>query len=475
MLALALQELGHSILFTVTEKDRLHRPENLYPGLEKGYPDWILDLSYLSEWDFIALHPDLAEALSRLSRCDAFIMNSSGPSLLPFLKGPSIALLTGSDLYDYANYASLEVRSANWDLGYRQSPQGRIVLGILRDFVIRQRKGIQRSVAVRYFPRGSVPDGDRILDEMQIPDSRRHYFAIFNTQLDYRPPPKNDPIRIFCGARLTWKLPVEPGRSTLDYKGGDIMIRGLGLFYRETGMRFDIRLVRKGLHVKETEALVVGEGIADQVTWMNELSLSEYWQEIALADIIFDQLANSLPGAPAYDGMATGRPVIANPRDEVFEFEPSPICSAKTPEEVCKQLKRLVFSSEERGKIGRLGRRYVEQFLRPEQTARQIEKILWDAVEQLAGQNAVVELDYTHLLTTLANIRQVSIHEFEKITQELEHTHKTLKETRQALTDAHATIDRYARFLRPFRFLIKFLKMLPFVNNYIWEDLPRNS
>jgi hypothetical protein len=46
------------------------------------------------------------------------------------------------------------------------------------------------------------------------------------------------------------------------------MIRGLGSFYRKTGAKLDIILVRKGLHIAELEPLII-ERIADpSLGWM---------------------------------------------------------------------------------------------------------------------------------------------------------------------------------------------------------------
>ena len=483
MLAMLLQDMGHSLFFVVTEKLLLHRPESRYHEFQKRYPDWIMDLSHLTEWDFISLHPDLAGALAQLSNCDALILNSVGPSLLPFLNKPAIALLTGSDLSDYANPLTVEARTAVWDQEYKETPEGKNNIAILQDFITRQRMGIQSSIAVRWFPKGSVPVGDQLLDEIGIPDSKRHFFAMANLdQLEFSPAPHNQPIRVFCGMRLTWKFPIEAGRMSLDYKGGDVMIRGLGLFYRETSTRLNIRLVRKGLHLKETEELIAEEGIGDQVIWSEEMSLVDYWHEIAQADIIFDQLAKSLPGAPVYDAMAVGRPVISSARHEVSGIlEISPICQAETAEEVCQQLKRLVFNPKEREDVGRLGRQYVEKYFDPQQSARQIEAIFQDALNNRAEIKDFFTIAYTYILETFRTLRHESQQELTQTQQELTQTQQELAQTQQELAQTQqefaqtqqelAQTQQYAIFFKPFRFLKKIMVKLPIVNK-IFEEFP---
>jgi hypothetical protein len=374
MPAQALRELGHEVLLVVTSQELLNRPESRYPEFKQAYPDWIVDAGHLSEWDLIALSPSLAPVLDVLSTCDALVLNFTGPSLWPLLRRPAIALLTGSDLEHYANFATVELRSASWDPAYKVSADGQMNLNLLREFVERQREGIRQAVAVRYFPRGSVPAGDAMLDELGVSDAKRVFLLSAELELvKPTPAPHNNPVRIYCATRLTWKLPIESGRSVLDYKGSDIMVRGLGLFYRQTGVRLDIQLVRKGLHVAETEQLVLEEGLTDQVTWSNEMSLTEVWGEYARCDLVIEQLGNSTIGSAGLDALAAGRPVIGNARWEMFEDyfgQRSPICQAQTAEEVCAQLKRLVFNPAKREKIGALGRRFVEEHCSPQRAAQ---------------------------------------------------------------------------------------------------------
>ena len=173
MLAQALRELGHDVMFVVTSQELLNRPESRYPDFLQGYPDWIVDAAQITEWDLITLSPSLAHVLDVLSTCDSLVLNFIGPSLWPLLRRPAIALLTGSDLEYYANFATVNVRTTNWDPAYRASAEGQINLNLLREFIQRQREGIREAAAVRYMPRGLVAAGDALLDELGVPDERR--------------------------------------------------------------------------------------------------------------------------------------------------------------------------------------------------------------------------------------------------------------------------------------------------------------
>src|SRR6266550_2869658 len=106
------------------------------------------------------------------------------------------------------NFEIVEVRSASWDPAYRISADGQMTLNLLREFVQRQREGIRGAVAVRYFPRGLVLAGDIMLDEIGVVESRRVFLPSAELELiKPAPGPHNNPVRIFCATRLTWKLP----------------------------------------------------------------------------------------------------------------------------------------------------------------------------------------------------------------------------------------------------------------------------
>jgi glycosyltransferase involved in cell wall biosynthesis len=364
-IAEGLRVLGHDVVLIITSKELLHRPESSAPGLRSGYPHWIVDASELKEEDYFDLSPNLRPVIDQLSRCDALMLNDVGPSLLQILDKPAIVFLTGSDLEYYANPRMVEARTQGWGKDYKEGPEGRGHIRNLEDFIQRQRWGIKTAMAVRYFPRGLVPAGDQLLDEIGVHDEKRLFLrAIDYSRIEPVPAPHNQPIRVFCATRLTWKLPIEVGRSSLDYKGSDIMIRGLALFYRTTGTRLDIQIVRKGLHVKELEMLIAEEGLTDQVTWSDEMSLIELDDRFTKSDIVIEQLGGSIIGGTGLRAMATGRPLIGNAHSEMFEVssgEEWPICRAKTPAEVCAHLQRLVFDPNERERMGKVARRHVEE------------------------------------------------------------------------------------------------------------------
>jgi len=75
------------------------------------------------------------------------------------------------------------------------------------------------------------------------------------------------------------------------------------------------------------------------------------------------------------EGMAAGRPLIANGRPEILEpmlGEPSPICQATTPREVYDQLQRLLSDDALRRHVGEESRTWVQRHFAPELAAQKI-------------------------------------------------------------------------------------------------------
>ena len=404
MLARAIRCLGHDVLFIIdrednTKWDKLNRPENRYSDIRVPYPNWIYDASPFNFWYQFPPPSNFKKVINLLKSCDAVILNQHAPSLLHLIQRPAIVLLTGSDLevlanLSYADEMDRQYYQKNIFLGRlksrlkaklkifnknRQSAYSNISLFNPYDYlnlVMAQRKGIRDANYVIYFPKGLLPVGDRLLKQIGVKDNKRICIRMTDLEkISLYPLPNNPIVRVFCVARLNWKVNNSfVYTSPLDYKGSDIMIKGLNLFYQRTKTFLDIRLVKKGNDVQETIELIEQLGLTSQVTWLNEMSQLKVLEEYKQADIIFENLGQGICGMGALDAMATGRPVIANDRPDLIEpitaGEPSPICQATNPEEVCQQLHFLVFNPEEREKIGVASRKYVEKYFSADRAAK---------------------------------------------------------------------------------------------------------
>ncbi len=366
MLARAMRKLGHEVQFIVSSPDPLERPEYRYADIGYPYPAWVHDVGTVRLRDIAVFwSPARRRIINILRGCDAVIANAFGPMLLSDLNLPAIALLTGSDLYAHATvdaYKAGAIQYNRFPALFRRVTNWIYVTRLARP----QRAGIRAAAGVVYFPRGILPSSDRLLDELGIDDERRIFNAMTDIdEFEYLPQPLNNPMRIFCGARLSWaSLTPEGGKEIVDYKGAEIMIRGLALFARGTGVPLEIRLVKKGLHVRETVELAEELGLKKYVTLLDEMTQKQVIQEYEQADIVFDQLGKGMIGMVSLDAMACGRPVIANGRPEILApllGVPSPICQANTPEEVSRHIAYLHFNPGERERIGLASRKYVEQ------------------------------------------------------------------------------------------------------------------
>ena len=374
LLASGLRELGVHVVLVVNRTEPLHRPESKYPQFAAGYPDWIVDGSRIPEDDYLAGAPRVGEVLNRLAiGCDGLVLNHLGPSLLEFARRPAVALMTGSDLTYYANRSTTFVRQQGWAADYLGSPGARLTVRRWDEFVERQRAGIAAARAVSAPLPGLVPELDTLLDGIGVPHHRRDFFYIADTASSVRRARRaGGPLRVVNGARLNWRRPLPPGYSTLDLKGTDVLLHGFARFARSGG---DAELVmfRKGVDAAATEALALELGIADRILWREEVTLSEFYDEIARADIVCDQLGESFPGLVALDAMALGLPVIANFHPHIIGAhypERMPVCQATTAAEVAAHLDALAGSEAGRVRLGLEARRFARTWLSPRASAQ---------------------------------------------------------------------------------------------------------
>jgi glycosyltransferase involved in cell wall biosynthesis len=144
---------------------------------------------------------------------------------------------------------------------------------------------------------------------------------------------------------------------------------------KASGRTPKIYLVEKGPDVPASKELATELGIADKLIWLKEMSMREIFDWYARADIVFDQLGEHVMGAVTLDAMLTGRPVVTNARPEIFDPiipEASPICHARTPEDVHQWLQLLVDDPELRRNIGVRSREFVRRHFSASQTAEAI-------------------------------------------------------------------------------------------------------
>lgn len=108
--------------------------------------------------------------------------------------------------------------------------------------------------------------------------------------------------------------------------------------------------------------------------------------EMARADVIVDQLHSETPGVLALEGMALGRPVMAQLRRDRLagSMRDAPLV-AVTAESLEHELRALCADRERRVKLGREGQRYVSRVHDAERVAAAMERIYAHARSADAG------------------------------------------------------------------------------------------
>lgn len=367
LLAKILKNNGFEVIFFVDDvpEDKLHRPENHVFKEPFPYANWIKETIFRPNILRAFFPLVFAKKLIReLNSCDAVVLNGLWHGLKPLLNPdiPSVSVFSGSDLDVFASYQSFYQF-------FRNHPKTRFVPDFLLKkfadgFVSRHRRGISQACCFTYFPKGAVPSGDALLEEIfpiGSPAVRFNHCHVITEQMRYVPPPNNAILKIANVARFVWVDPLPHGMNAAENKRNDIMIEGIADFLQQTHATLDIHFVEKGIHVPETKILIQKLGFSHMVTWHKELTFMNFMELLATSDIIFEQLGSHVFTGGLYP-MLLGRPVIANGRLDVFnpitKYE-SPLCQASTPKEVTLHLLALYNNPTKREEIGVKSRQYV--------------------------------------------------------------------------------------------------------------------
>lgn len=386
MVCRALRQMGHEAVQFIDRPEALHRPEGRYPEFASGYPSWIVDLSARPLLGSMRARRHRLALTRQLNGFDFLLINGNGPVFAAHSGLPSFALLTGTDLEHDADWqtatrifkglrgqAGLMRASVAWAYGLRAIRQQRAV--------------IARSFGVNYFLRGLAPAGDRILDSLGVGDGQRSAFMISDVdaervcRIQPRARPADAPLRIFNVARLNWREPRPSHLSSLDMKGTDILLRGFAAFIHRHGGRGELVLVRKGNDIAATAALVADLGLSDYVSWKDEMSQAQVFDEYEQAHVVSEQMSTSVIGMGGLDAMACGRALLANARPDVFEpmiGEPSPVLHATDADAVCQHLLALHKQPSLCASVGERSRDYVRRNFSAHAAARQI-LLRWEA------------------------------------------------------------------------------------------------
>ncbi len=133
-------------------------------------------------------------------------------------------------------------------------------------------------------------------------------------------------VILFCPTRHDW-----------DIKGTDRFIRALPLIKQRASGRVKLVLVRWGLNIAESEALIGDLDCEDDVVWRPTLSRITMIKHIRAADVVLDQMVLPVFGSTAPQAIAAGKPVISSyvPEETLWLIpEPAPTLSAFSSDDV---------------------------------------------------------------------------------------------------------------------------------------------
>jgi glycosyltransferase involved in cell wall biosynthesis len=133
-------------------------------------------------------------------------------------------------------------------------------------------------------------------------------------------------ILLFCPIRHDWEV-----------KGIDVHLHALPLIRASVPGRVVLALIRWGLEVDKSRALIAQTECADLIVWLPPLSRISMIRMIRAADIVLDQMALPHFGATAPQALAAGTPVISSYKPESTTWivdEPAPILPAFSATEV---------------------------------------------------------------------------------------------------------------------------------------------
>lgn len=351
--AIEFKKMGYDVKYIVEapKQDSLNRPESHFSCVKYPYPDWIIEVTSLLDISYRMTSPliFLRRIIFEMQDRDVLFLNDYGLALTKYFPKNSIkvAVFCGFDLSVLCNENAIDYFKAN------RSQENKLIK-FAKAFFFKQRikntrEGVQSCLVTTFFPKGLMAKADDLLFELM---QGRKYFDLRRYDNNFKELPL-----FYSGAKETKKLMLlVPVRFLLsenqyvnakdDYKGNDIIIRGIADFYKiypdievhffEKGSDQDLQLAKN---------LILESGLSPVVVWHKTMPLTDLIALYDKCDICFDQVGNHFMGAIGTYALYMGKPLIANARLDIlkdfFDFkETIPILNATTQEEILECLKR---------------------------------------------------------------------------------------------------------------------------------------
>ena len=158
---------------------------------------------------------------------------------------------------------------------------------------------------------------------------------------------------------------LAPARQDWREKRNDVMVRALGELVRGGHSKALLLLGDWGEDAARTRALVAELRLDANVQWTSPVPKLHLIELYRAADVVLDQFTFGTFGGIAPEAMACERPVVMAFDAALHEWcfpEPPPIVDARDPRTVAESLRRLADDADERARLGRAGRAWVERY-----------------------------------------------------------------------------------------------------------------
>lgn len=368
-----LREIGFDAHLHLTMPGELNAPENRYAAYAHGYPDWVHDWRELGDALWCS-SPMMKAVRKEAETAAALVLNYDAVSLGAEESRPYFCLLTGTDLLCFADPQKVRTQFVPHDRATLNHYPNRAYARSWIEFCLRQRSAVRHAQGYSFFPRGTLPSADEILESIGAAPERQ--LSLLITEVDAATPPvrrRVGPLQVLVGARLTWDRTSKPLQTELDYKGTDIILRGVAEFINHGGQA-DVLLFRKGVHIRQTEDLVKNLELSAYVHWRDEMRQIEFLNAVRNADIVVDAVGGAHIGMVTVDAMGAGKPVIATAPDFVAWNwpEPLPICNVHTASDIAVWLKKMATDPDSAMQIAVREKAFAEKYFSIQQAARRV-------------------------------------------------------------------------------------------------------
>lgn len=164
---------------------------------------------------------------------------------------------------------------------------------------------------------------------------------------------ETDEFVVFAPARQDWAV-----------KGNDRALHAFAALAKSGVTRPAFALTEWGVDLERSRVLVRSLGLEELVRWTPPFPKRRLVEAYRAADVVVDQFLIPTFGGIAPEAMACGRPVVTAYDPSLHAWcleEDPPILPAATAAEAFEHLRSLALDEDDRGRIGRAGRAWVER------------------------------------------------------------------------------------------------------------------